>query len=249
MVETGRIVPASLDLQRRFVRSLPESASRGRTASVWERIGWNDATAVAIYRDNFRGSGPLAGTTPASRGGVGDAPWTAPDQGWQLTPEGLAVTGNGACAWLPFTPQPGMLYRLTVEMQATSGASWLAGGVAAVPRLDLHFAQLSRDRFWFLQRSEPGTNEVFVNARKETVDATFGPVTRSVVLDMREPAKANFFLSNRLLRSELLDSRPSLTAVVLSTMGKGTGTIRGMSLEQSRPAVAAAKSGPSAGLR
>jgi hypothetical protein len=239
MDESGKIVPASASLRQRFVRSLPKPADdRDRVASsVWERIGWNDATAVTIYRDSFRGSGPLAGTTPASRGGIGDEAWVAPAQGWDLTADGLVIGGPNACAWLPFTPQPDRLYRLTVEMHTTGGdTNWLAAGVVSSPSIHEPIQLAAGDSVWFLQRHRLGLsdrNQVRAAAdRMIDVDTAAGPVTRVVVIDTRTPATAHFVLGDRLLRSEPLASCDSLAAAVLSTCA-ASGVVRGIHLEMS----------------
>jgi hypothetical protein len=125
--EAGRINTSRVTLARRFVRSLPKPK---QPRGVPE---WDDAIAEVIYRDNFNGSGPLHGTAPGSRNGVGGIAWEAKPASWGVmeTADGtprLAAAGGGGAS-LPFTPEPGCLYKLSVGLNVTSGeGSWAAAG-------------------------------------------------------------------------------------------------------------------------
>ena len=125
--EAGRIGGSRATLARRFVRSLPKPKHRDGQPE------WNDAIAEVIYRDDFTGSGPLHGSTPASRQGVGGIAWEAAPASWGVmeTAGGqprLTVAGGGVAS-LPFTPEPGCLYKLSVTVNVMAGGgAWAAAG-------------------------------------------------------------------------------------------------------------------------
>jgi hypothetical protein len=191
----GRISRIDAPSSKKFVMSVPKRPPVKRALP----FKWDDASAVTIYSDAFAGSGPLAATTVSGRGGTGDAKWIAPQEGWLLDPEtkSLKVTATGA-AFLPFRPEPGHLYRLSVTMHVTSGGiGWGAIGfsVAANTRL------ATLDHAWMIQRHEPKTqpNAAYKGPQMAGQiargDRLTGEQTRTVVLDTTGPRWEVFFLA------------------------------------------------------
>lgn len=87
--------------------------------------------ATIIYSDPLNGSGSdLNGTSPADRGGTGTDAWVA---GSEFNADG-SVAGpddEEQGAWLPFTPQAGMIYTLSADVDPTGGGGdWISLGFA-----------------------------------------------------------------------------------------------------------------------
>lgn len=144
-------VSSGVAMARRIVRALPKPKQHPQAAE------WSDAIAEVIYRDEFSGSGPLQGATPASRQGVGTVAWAVTPQSWgeMQMKDGsprLAIAGGGA-ATLPFVPEPGHLYRLSVVVDVTAGDHyWAAAGF-----IDPSAPFTEQDPFnyaWFGQRQK-----------------------------------------------------------------------------------------------
>ena len=113
----------------RFVRSLPPGGSS--RAEALRRFGWDQARATILLADAFTGSGPLAGTPPGGRGGIGEVAWQTPAAGWQLDPDkGCLVASSHGLATLPFQPEPGHRYQISVTIHTTAGGvGWGAIGL------------------------------------------------------------------------------------------------------------------------
>lgn len=132
--EAGRLVQRPGNLARGFVRAMPPQP--GRRHTIFERIGWDETAAKTIYRDQFRATGSLASSTPRSRGGAGSEPWIAPPADWTMDAHGLVIDREGS-GFLPFTPRPGRLYRLSIRGGDARRGSRLG-------RLRLHAGRRSR---------------------------------------------------------------------------------------------------------
>jgi len=192
----GRVSRIDAPASKKFVMSVPKKTQPVRAPLPFR---WDDAAAVTVYRDSFEGSGPLGGTAHTGRGGVGEAKWVAPQDGWLLDPEtkSLKVTATGA-AFLPFRPEPGHLYRLSVSMHVTEGGiGWAGLGFAATANTRL----ATLDHACMLQRHETKTQ---VNAAYKGPqmagelprgDRLTGRQTRTVVLDTTGPRWEAFFLA------------------------------------------------------
>jgi hypothetical protein len=193
----GRISRIDAPTSKKFVMSVPKPLKLPPKPPL--PFVWDAARAVTLYRDSFAGSGPLAGTAASARGGVGDEKWVAPQDGWLLDPEtkSLKVKATGA-AFLPFRPEPGHLYRLSVSMHVTEGGIGWAGlgfAVAANTRL------ATLDHAWMIQRHETKTqaNAAYKGPQMAGQitrgDHLAGEQTRTVVLDTTGPRWEAFFLA------------------------------------------------------
>ena len=231
--ETGRIKAAPVSGQA-FVRSLPRPA----TADLAEKVSipWNDATAEIMYRDAFRGSGPLDGTSPAARGGVGTATWRAIGPDWgSLNASGerpgLQVAGEGH-ALLPFKPEPGYVYKLTVTLDVTAGGvSGMAFGMRAeIPsRYPLNVASAGQrhdcsagEGIWSVNALMPGPG----NEWRLLADRLGGRQTRSVLLDTTgDRWQVAYHVGDRLLGMHVYPKNP--TAVEHIGLHAGDASVRG----------------------
>ena len=231
--ESGRIKAAPVS-GRAFVRSLPRPAAADLAKKV--SIPWNDATAEIIYRDTFRGSGPLDGTSPASRGGVGTAAWRAIGPDWGSLDAsgerpGLQVAGEGH-ALLPFTPEPGYVYKLTVTLDVTAGgASGIGFGMRAeIPsRYPLNVASAGQRHdcsagqgIWSVNALMPGPG----NEWRLLADRLSGRQTRSVLFDTTgDRWQVAYHVGDRLLGTHVYPKNP--TAVEHIGLHAGDASVRG----------------------
>jgi len=156
------------------------------------------------------------------------------------------VTAAGA-AFLPFRPEPGFVYRLSVELHVQSGGSgWAAVGFAERPTVEAP----TLDHAWMLQRhsttlqshrSARIPNAAFAGpgeqGRLPSGDVLTGPQVRSVVLDTTGPQWRAFFLVGDTLVGDCrIDARGrSIRYVGLSVFADTTATLRNFSLESFRP--------------
>jgi hypothetical protein len=240
----GRITLIDAPAPKKFVLSVPKPAPRPPKPRDYR---WNDATAAMVHADPFIGSGLLVGTTPASRGGTGEAAWLAPDSGWQLDSARnvLRVTSAGA-AFLPFEPEPGHVYRISVTMHVSDG-SWAAVGLAE--KANPNIAGL--DYAWMLQRN---TTTLRLHDFKKRVpnaaylgpgqvgsigygDTLTGEQTRTIVLDTTKPRwRSLFFVGDDLLGQGEFDAAPKqITHVAVSAFENTTAEFRNFSVESCRP--------------
>ena len=204
----GRISRIDAPASKKFVMSVPKRPTVKRALP----FKWDDASAVTVYRDPFEGSGPLGGTAASARAGVGEAKWVAPQDGWLLDPEtkSLKVTATGA-AFLPFKPEPGHLYRLSVSMHVTEGGiGWAGLGFSAAANTRL----ASLDHAWMIQRHETKTKANVAYRGPQMAgelsrgDRLTGRQTRTVVLDTTGPRWKAFFLAGEELVGQCVYDQP-----------------------------------------
>lgn len=155
------------------------------------------AHGETLYRDDFSGpAGPLAGTTPASRGGVGTAAW--------ISSPNLVLSGSGSVvstsrssdfgAFLPFTPVSGHVYTFTL----TLGADNTGGGNDNFAEFGFAKNAFNTGQFdnpavtgyaWWLQRNVAGlggNNYAFggpLSTNLLFTDYLKTPTTRAIILD------------------------------------------------------------------
>lgn len=185
--------------QQRFERSLPKPLPDLLTALA--RDGWNEADATVLIRDSFAvaAAGPLAGSQPSARGGIGDETWQAPREGWSVdSATGALVAATHGIAILPFVPEPGRRYRISATIHATSGGiGW--GGIGFTNGAGV--ANYIPNGPWLLQRHRTdaeanlayaGPDETNTVGRGDTLT---GEQTRTILLDTTRPRwRAVFFV-------------------------------------------------------
>lgn len=218
-----------------FTRVFPGAAAKRPAPTL--PLAWDESRAVMVFRDSFAGAGGLAGSTPASRGGVGDIAWVAP-AGWQLGAgaDGLAASSPGA-ALLPFSPEPGHRYRLSVTIEIVdSGFGWASLGFAtsADPR------QPTLAHAWkpgiAASLSKPSDQPPEKNSGPTSGERLRGIETRTVVLDTAGPRWRLFSLAGETLVGEQVYDIPpaGISHVGVSVFPNTTAVLRGFSLESVR---------------
>lgn len=219
-----------------FTRSVPRQPPA--IDSALAQAGWDAARAVTRYRDSFVGTGSLAGSRPAARGGVGRKAWIAPREGWTIDPAlgGLRVDARGA-AYLPFRPEPGRRYLLSVRMQVISGGvGWGALGLAEKPLTEIYLPSHA----WMLQRHETTAkpNQCFAGpglAAPAGADRVTGDCTRTILLDTTgEQWRAVFFGDGTEVGRCRLAPPARVTHLCLSVFPNTTVIFHDLSVEESQ---------------
>ena len=173
--------------QRRGVRNWAKAAALLFILSMAGAV-WAQATNT-IYQDAFRRTGLLNGSTP-SPVDTSNATWYAFSQ---LITNGseIAVTnaspsgGNYNNAFLPFTPQLGHVYTLSVGVEGTSGGVWwLAFGFAQNAIINNWYAAANISVGWLLQR-----------ANAQQAQAFLGPGTGNQLSNVAEGGNTNDFIT------------------------------------------------------
>jgi len=223
--------------ERGFVRSLERPSPDLQT--VLATYGWDEARATTIYRDSFTGSGPLSGSRPADRGGLGDAAWVAPGFGWQLDAAraSVAVTAHGS-ALLPVAIEPGRLYLVSAAIRATAGGiGWGAVGFTNQSRPEPYEPHGP----WILQRhdvvkyhneSHVGPGEARPVGRG---DRLVGEHVRSLLLDTTGPTwRVAFLVDGKVVGESRIESKQAgITHVCLAAFPNTQVSFRHFSISSS----------------
>jgi hypothetical protein len=237
--KAGRITSTGGGQAKKFVRAMPKPERDPR--SLLERLGWNDATAEVIYRDTFTGSGQLAGSTPASRGGIGNAAWIAPPTGWALDPDRrVLVADTRSSAYLPFVVEPGHLYRMSITVdvvgQLQIPADWFAFGFSAAATPAKLFDTVPAYA-WMAQRFAP-SNFVFrgpaTNGGSIGTDRAAGRQKRGIVLDASRPHWIASFLLGDTLVGQFRYSQPPTSIAYVGLCNIAIAHVHDFVLERSR---------------
>ncbi len=219
-----------------FTRSVPRQPPSLEAALA--QVGWDAAQSVVRYRDSFVGKGPLAGSPPAARGGVGRKEWVAPREGWTIDPAsgGLRVDARGAAS-LPFRPEPGRRYLLSVRMNVISGGvGWGAIGLAEKPVPQIY----TPAHVWMLQRHQTHDkpNECFAGpqfSQPAGRDRLTGDRTRTILLDTTgDEWRAIFFGDGEEIGRCQLAPLARVTRVCLSVFPNTTVIFHDLSVEEMR---------------
>ena len=243
VTRNGQIRAVTAGFASRIVRVFP---GRERPEPPPE---WIAEEAVVLYAERFAGKGPLAGTTPVSRGGVGDDPWHVVGKGWSLAGGLRRVadsSGGGGAVSLPFVPEPGFVYRATVVMDVSAGGrDW--GGIGFLDRANGLFlgADSTAGYAWMGQRHQrdPELGGNFAAAgpgiagKLERIDDRFGHHERMVQLDTRGRSwRAKFFVDGELVAWHVFNRPPPIRFVALGAGAKATVTFTNFRLEAWKPA-------------
>lgn len=235
---TGGISRIAAPAAKKFVMAVPKPVKTRPPRPL--PFAWDDSRAVTLYRDSFVGSGPLAGTAAESRGGLGAAKWIAPADGWQLDPgsRSLDVNGTGA-AFLPFKPEPGHVYRLSVTIDVKAGGiGWAAIGFSAAANTRL----ATLDHAWMLQRHEAKSQANLAYKGPQLAgqvsggDRLSGEQRRTVVLDTTGPRWKAFFLTGDEVVGQCSYDVPpdKITHVAISVFPNTVVSFRDFSLKAIR---------------
>jgi hypothetical protein len=238
----GRARSVTAGFASRIVRTFP-----GRTRPE-PPPEWIAEEAVVVYADRFTGSGPVAGTAPERRGGVGAAPWHVVGTTWSLD-DGLRRTADakstGGTVSLPFVPEPGFVYRASVVMDVSAGGrDW--GAIGFLDRRDGRFfdGSAAAGYGWMGQRHardpELGGNFAAagpgITGKLERIDDKFGRHERMVQLDTRGRSwRAKFFVDGELVAWHVFDRPPPIRFVALGAGANATARFTNFRLEAWKP--------------
>ena len=204
-----------------------------------------------IYQDTFNRTGLLNGSTPSPTD-TGHATWTAFPE---LFTDSSAIVVTDATpsngynnAFLPFTPQAGHIYTLSIEIKGTSGDDqWLAFGFAQNVLLNNYYAADDIGVGWLLQRANNAEVQVFqgpgTSGDNDTFSSNGGNKAfnrYSIVLDTTtgDAAKGwtiTFLQNGTRLKQSVYTSNPSIAYVGVGADG-ATGYYRNFSLSDCVPA-------------
>ena len=227
----GAVSKIDAPAPKRFAMTVPRRATKPSDPLPFS---WDEAAAQTIYGDSFAGDGRLADSLPASRG-VGDAAWIAPNDGWQFDAASkvLKVSSTGA-AFLPFTPEPGHLYRLSVTMHVVEGGiGW--GAIGFCTSANTRLATL--DHAWMLQRHQTKAQPNAAYAGPQAAgelrggDRLTGEQVRTVVLDTTHPRWKAYFLAGEELVGECDFAPPPITHAVISVFPNTVAVFRDFSVQ------------------
>jgi hypothetical protein len=187
-----------------------------------------------IYYDTFGRTGGLDGSTPVPVD-TGNASWNAFSQ---LITVGAAIavtnaTPSGANynnAFLPFTPQTGHIYTLSVTIYGKNGGTqWLAMGYAQNAIMTNYYAATNCGAGWLLQRANNSQIQVFDGpgtVGQNSYSAPGTAVTNSyrIVLDTTAGNAASgwnisFWANGTELRQDTYSTNPSIQYVGVGADG------------------------------
>ncbi len=119
--------------------------------------------AAVLYQDSFEGTGALDGREPEVNTLAGV--WTAfPEMTCVNSEVQMPSSGTDMSAYLPFTPEPGHVYVLAVDMNPLMGTAteWSCLGFVGNPATSSVF--YNNNAFaWMLQRLNRAESQMFVN--------------------------------------------------------------------------------------
>lgn len=197
-----------------------------------------------IYFDPFTAApdSVLSGSAPQDHGGVGTDVWTAPDDGFTMDGTGLTVTSGSRWSALPFTPEEGNKYRVSMDMNPThTGADWFAIGFAETPTPVADYGS-QRLTGWLLTRGlNPGypchSFTGYATDGGGQAGNFTGPHNISVVLDTTvDNWTFEFFVDGNSQRGPVPFSttpgvNPSIFYVTFGAYGTARGTMDNFKLE------------------
>lgn len=223
--------------ERGFVQSLARPSAE--LQATLAKYGWDESRATPIYRDSFSGSGPLAGSRPVDRGGVGDVAWTAPESGWQIDAgRGAVVVTTHGSAILPFSAKSGRLYLISAAIHTTEGGiGWGAVGFTNQSRSEPYVPHGP----WMLQRHDAvkHRNQVHVGPGEARPvgrgDRLIEEHIRSLLLDTTGSTwRVVFFVNGDVVGESRLDpSTAGITHVCLAAFPNTQVSFRHLSFSSS----------------
>jgi hypothetical protein len=202
------------------------------------------AATNVVYFDPFTGqaSVPLNGTAPQDHGGTGADLWTGPETGLDMDGSALVATEAPRNIYLPFTPEDGNKYRLSVDANPThQGADWLALGFAEITAPTAWFPDGHSSGWFLLRGTDPGYPlHSFTGYSLDGGNALgwhSGLHTLSVILDTTVPNWTfEFFVDGVSERGPVVfsttpDVNPAINYVGIGSYGSARGTLDNFRLE------------------
>jgi hypothetical protein len=198
------------------------------------------AQAVVIYSDDFSGSAPadLNGTVPDIR--PGSETWLAGSGATAWRADGSVAGGGDANAFLPFSPESGKTYTLSVDANPTSpvdSSNWFALGFSETTSVGGGFYNSINATGWMLLRVNRGVQTFLgFNTTSGVTHSTAGTgvVKLEVVLDTTESAwTVEWFVDNTSIRSVSYTANPTINYVTFGRLFDASGTVDNFSLSVS----------------
>ncbi|RYD30668.1 MAG: hypothetical protein EOP87_16235, partial [Verrucomicrobiaceae bacterium] len=239
------VIPASaLEYPEQYRPGLKREFFNSTSTTKWAnnpgtgQMEWS--TAAANFTEGFAATGALNGNTADT----GTATWGA-STGWARNNGVATKTAAGdAHALLPFAPQPGYVYTVSLEMDPTNSpgsSDWFGlgftSGVASNTALYTQtFLFPNIGQSWLLVRANGnsgGTMTAFSSALLNPVNssATLNAVgsydTLSIVLDTRNPAwVSTCFLNGNLQATHNHPGALPIQSVGFTAYGNAVGNVR-----------------------
>lgn len=198
---------------------------------------------IIIYSDDFSGSGStvLAGLAPDIR--PGSETWIASSNSPTWLANG-AITGGGLArnAWLPFVPQSGEVYRLSLSIDVTNNTlgNWMALGFSPSNTTEQAFGANANAAPWVFKRGPNGGTAYQVvsglgpgNSGFGTLGSGFSGSTQILIeLDTRQPNwTAEWFVDGNSLRGPVAyDTNPTINYVGFGRDGDAVGSVSSFQL-------------------
>ncbi|MGE4489877.1 MAG: hypothetical protein AB7E95_10085, partial [Kiritimatiellales bacterium] len=185
------------------------------------------AAETVLYQETFSGSSGefLAGKNPDVASGAetwmsltNNGPWMADG-----STEGSASIVRGAL--LPFSPEDGDVYTLTMDMDPSAGSRWFELGFTSSSRTDLNFTSPTAGAAAWLYLKAERTNSAVVgggtftslNDGQQNFSGSAelaGPVSAKIVLDTTADAwSVEWFLNNTSIRNYTFATNPVINYV------------------------------------
>ncbi len=191
-----------------------------------------NANASIIYFDDFSGSNDagLNGTAPDTR--PGSETWTSSDP-WKA--DGSKSGGGNATAYLPFTPESGKTYTLSVDVNTTNtGGDWLAVGFTQNADTSQVFHSTANTAYAWVLRKPGNALESYLGAGTNgngNFTATAGVVSLKIVLDTTTPLwSVEWHTNDTLRRTASFTANPTINYVSFGAFNSGTGTVDNFTL-------------------
>jgi hypothetical protein len=154
-----------------------------------------------IYQDNFARGGLLNGSAP-SPVNTGNVTWSAFGQlitdGSEIAVTNASPAGAYNNAFLPFSPQSGHVYTLSVDIKGTSGGVWWQGfGFAQNALTSGYYGAANIGIAWGLQRGNAQQSQAFL-----------GPGTQNLLANITEDGNTNIFNTYRIVLNAATGNSP-----------------------------------------
>jgi dienelactone hydrolase len=214
--------------------------------------GFSGYAETILYQETFSGSSNeyIRGKSPDIS--VGSATWSALTNSgpWMADGSTAGDTSLIRGALLPFSPETGNVYTLTMDMNPTSGTRWFELGFTSASRTDLSFttATVGASAWFYLKtdRTTAGTvaggTFTSVISGQQTFygsDDLAGTVSVKIVLDTTETLwSAEWFVNGSSVRTNTYTENPEINYVGFTRHSSDTaGVIDNFQLVQGEDSV------------
>lgn len=200
------------------------------------------ATSAQIYFDDFDGESTvdLNGTAPDIR--PGDETWTAGENAQHWKADGSKSQNGHSTAWLPFTPEAGLIYALSLDVNPDISDSndWFSIGFSETNSTD-GFHTTNTVYGWMLNRENDASDSVvqtFLGAgTADAANQDFDPdktgfVNLAVVLNTVEDAwTIEWLVDDATIRGPMaFGDNPTINYAGMAAWNTATGTVDNFSL-------------------